>query len=263
MVVSIFISLFCLSIAGEQVKPLAEWRAERFEQLSAPHGWMSQVLLQWLLPGKNQIHLPRGTQKILEVTYQQKTAGQPATVSIPALNKAFPKLTEDQSIPLGDLLVQVIVRDEGVGIRVRDPQSAARKKYKRLRWFPEKKEWIVTGGFLPFEQAQWTTVQDSSGREQKLKAVGKVTFEKNGSKHSLIAFDDGEDLFIPFRDKTSGKETYGAARFLSARVEGNQTTLDFNRAYNPPCAFTKFATCPYPPRENTLEIAVEAGEKKP
>ncbi|MBW1679533.1 MAG: DUF1684 domain-containing protein, partial [Deltaproteobacteria bacterium] len=137
------------------------------------------------------------------------------------------------------------------------------KNYKELDFFLPDPAYRMEAEFVPYSEPKKVTVATAVGTEVDLDAKGIVKFQIHGLDYELEAFEGGKDgLFFIFRDETSGKETYGASRFMAADILANgKVDLNFNRAYNPPCAYTAFATCPLPPDKNVLSVRIEAGEK--
>ena len=168
----------------------------------------------------------------------------------------------DDKLVIGPLTMIVIERDGRQGIRLRDKNSKYRRSFKGLQYFPVKAEYRVEARWLPYPKAKKVVVNTViEGVRETYEATGEVEFTLAGRKLRLEPVVDEGELFYIFRDLTAGKSTYGAGRFLySALAKDGKVTLDFNKAYNPPCAFTPFATCPLPPPQNRLDTAVEAGE---
>ena len=157
--------------------------------------------------------------------------------------------------------------DEFMG---RHPQSPlgyqAQRTFNGLSYYEPNPDYIVEAEVVPFPGDEPTTIMETStGDRREYRRLAELRFKIEGQPVALTVYSDpaGQELFLPFKDQTNGDETYGAGRYLyaDAAVDG-KVTIDFNRAYNPPCAFTAFATCPLPPRQNWLKLAVEAGEKK-
>ena len=140
---------------------------------------------------------------------------------------------------------------------------AARTGFLGLDYFPIDPAWRIEAKWVPFEPPREIRIASIVGTSENEKSPGKAVFDREGKTFELIPVQESPDsLFFIFSDETSGKETYGAARFLySDPPRGGKVVLDFNRAVNPPCAFTPFATCPLPPKENRLTVRVTAGEK--
>lgn len=164
----------------------------------------------------------------------------------------------------GSLLFQVIVRGGRGFLRVKDRESEVRRGFTGIERYPVGGRWRVTARLEPHDPPRGVMVPDVLGNLEESPSPGTLVFELEGRECRLTPMGGpGEELFIVFADATSGDETYGGGRFLSAdppRPDGT-VVLDFNLATNPPCAFTPYATCPLPPQGNTLPVAVRAGEK--
>jgi uncharacterized protein len=144
-----------------------------------------------------------------------------------------------------------------------------KEDFRGANYYPVSLQYKVVATFVPEEHPGIFRVQTSTGDHKEYTRAGRLQFEIDGQKLSLVAFDPpadeplhGNRLFVPFRDKTSSKETYGAGRYLDLNKRpGDQYVLDFNRAYNPYCAYSPYYSCPIPPGENTLPVEIRAGEK--
>jgi hypothetical protein len=159
------------------------------------------------------------------------------------------------------LTLFVIERGEKIGLRLRDKRSALRRDFRGCRWYPVKPEYRVQGRFMAYPKTRKLRIPSVAGTSEEEESPGEVEFGWGGRKFRLTPVLDGESLWFIFRDRTSGKTTYGGGRFLYADPpKDGSVTLDFNRAYNPPCAFNPYTTCPIPPPENRLSFPVEAGE---
>jgi len=157
----------------------------------------------------------------------------------------------------------VLKRGEKYGLRFKDRNSVARRNFTGLRWYPAKEEYRVTAHFIHYETPREVPIINILGDIEKYNSPGLLRFTLKGQEYTLEPVAVGEKrLFIIFRDLTSNRTTYGAARFLYTDwpVDG-QVEVDFNQAVNPPCAFTIYATCPLPTRQNRLNVAIEAGEQ--
>jgi uncharacterized protein (DUF1684 family) len=165
---------------------------------------------------------------------------------------------------LGDVQVWVHQSGNRPAIRVRDRNNHLRKAFTGMKWYPVNAAYRVEGVFEPYDKPKHLQIPNMLGDIDDMESPGHVTFTLNGREHSMAVITEDEDNFwFIFRDLTSGEETYPAARFLyTPRPDAKgKVTLDFNRAENPPCAFNPYATCPLPPKENRLQVRVEAGEK--
>lgn len=264
---------------------IAAWRAERETRLRSETGWLSLAGLFWLEEGPNTFGSAAGNDITLPLGSAPARAGaielrngrvtlrmEPgATATIAGRNVDAPaELRTDASgapdvIALGRLSMLVIDRSGKLALRVRDPQSPVRLGFKGLQWYPVDESWRVTGRFVPHTRPRTLSLADVTGQVQHMTAPGYVVFTHRGRELKLepvLERPDSKELFFIFRDQTSGRETYGAGRYLYAPLPREGTVvIDFNKAYSPPCAFTNYATCPLPPRQNRLAVRVEAGEK--
>jgi uncharacterized protein (DUF1684 family) len=164
----------------------------------------------------------------------------------------------------------VVDRDGRKGLRVKDSEAALRTHFAGLDYFPIDPSWRIVADWVPFDPPHTLEMGTEIGTIDKVSVPGKAVFHRDGRTFELLPYQEekGGELFFVLADRTSGRETYGAARFLYAALPAGgigkpgKVVLDFNQAYNPPCAFTPFATCPLAPPENRLDMAVTAGEKK-
>jgi uncharacterized protein len=264
-------------------------RARRIASLTKTDGWLTLVDLHWLEPGNNVFGSDPASAIVLTAPGIPTRAGsfelQPggsvalrseagAPVSVNGAPPSAAPLATDRSgkpdvVTIGRLRVSIIQRGDRLALRVRDPESPARKSFQGLTYFPVDPRLRVTGTFEPYAAFREVEVPSAHGPAQTLLAAGLVRFELKGKVLALEPFVDGPDddtFFFVFRDLTAGAQTYGAGRFLNAGAPkaGDRTVvLDFNLATNPPCAFTPFATCPLPTPQNDLPVRIEAGEKAP
>jgi uncharacterized protein len=172
---------------------------------------------------------------------------------------------QGQQATFDDRLVEICRRDGQFMIRPRDPNNPVRTGYTGTATYPPNIEWTVNGKFHPYDEPRSVQVGASvEGLTQVYESTGEIEFEIADQVLRLVAFQDDDplELFIVFTDQTAGSTTYRACRFLTTDAPDSEghVVLDFNRATNPPCAYTDFATCPLPPRENHLSVKVEAGE---
>ena len=260
------------------------WRDKRHTRLASESGWLTLVGLHWLQPGdnafgsdpSNPVPLPEGKAPkhagVLTLAdgrvHLRTEPGSGLTIDgKPVVERDLGDDMSDKTdvMTIGDLSFYVIKRDDRVGIRVKDKNSPVRAGFKGIDYFPADSKWRVTAKFVPYDVAKKVAVPTVLGTTDMMDAPGLVTFTIDGRELSLqpVVEDPKEPtLFFIFKDGTSAEETYGAGRFLYADMpKDGRVVLDFNQAYNPPCAFTPYATCPLPPKENWLPIRVEAGEK--
>jgi uncharacterized protein len=164
---------------------------------------------------------------------------------------------------LGDVQVWVHQSGDRPAIRVRDKNNPLRKEFTGMKWYPVNDAYHVEGTFEPYDKPRTVQVPNLLGDIDTMTSPGTVSFSLGGKSIRMAAIaENDKELWFIFRDLTSGNETYPAARFLyTPRPVDGKVPLDFNKAENPPCAFNAYATCPLPPKENRLEVRVEAGEK--
>jgi uncharacterized protein (DUF1684 family) len=249
---------------------IARWHREREAGLKAADGWLTLVGLFWLHEGANpfgkdpsgEIVLPDGPARagIFQLEHGKVTV---------TLDGRTRELHPDSDSPkdvlkVGRLRLLAIRRGDKLGIRVKDPESPARREFHGIESFPADESYRVT--------AQWVAephkipILNVLGQTEDSDCPGYAVFRLQGREFRLYPIIEGpgaKELFYIFRDETSAKETYGAGRFLYSDMPKNaKVVLDFNTANNPPCAFTPYATCPLPPPENRLPVRIEAGEKR-
>lgn len=286
-------SVFCLFLGISKVyameSELKTWRIERENRLKAPAGWLSVVGLSWLKEGNNSmgssfgkdVRLPESAPKDLgQITLRGGKAKvrfnsvegvrlgdakvQKNTDYDLGLDKADKKEGEPK-IKLGSVEFFLIERKNGVGVRVKDSEAEARKNFKGCVWFDENPKYKITAKWVPLKPAKKLMIPDVIGNVNEEDSPGYAEFKLEGKTYKLYPTQEDDQLFYVFRDKTSGKQTYGSARFLYSNLadKNGEIILDFNKAYNPPCAFTDYATCPRAPEENILSATLLVGEKKP
>jgi uncharacterized protein (DUF1684 family) len=231
-----------------------EWRANYEASLKAPDGWLSVAGLSWLHEGANTIELPTKKSIVLrldsgKVTYEKRQLKSDAT-------------DHPDILKFGGVTLTIIERGGKTGIRLRDPNAETRREFTGCNWFPADPAWRINAKWVPYPKAKTIAITNILGMTDQEPSPGYAEFTLQGKKRTLEpVLEDGE-LFFMFKDATSARTTYGAGRFLYASLpKGNEVELDFNKAHNPPCAFTAFATCPLPPKQNILTAAIEAGEK--
>jgi uncharacterized protein len=235
-----------------------QWRMQYEASLKAPNGWLSVAGLSWLKEGANAVDLPADApQKSIalrldhgKVTYQGRL--------LKTDNAEHPDV-----LTFGDVSVTIIERVGKFGIRIRDPHAETRRDFKGCTWYPADPAWRIQAKWVAYPKPKTIAITNILGMTDQEPSPGYAEFTIHGQTMRLEpVLDDGE-LFFMFKDATSAKTTYGAGRFLYAEIpKGNTVELDFNKAHNPPCAFTAFATCPLPPKQNALTASIEAGEKK-
>ena len=261
---------------------LMTWRQQKDESLIASTGWLALAGLYWLAEGKNTIGsdlncdviLPDGAPMHLgAIDFQhgqarlKVTCPEPVQVDgAPALD--LPLLADSveggpSHVTIGDVTFAIIQRSDQTAVRVWDARQPARLAFSGRLWFPVDARYRTTAVFHQHEPLRSAEVANTLGMMVAMDNPGWVDFDLADQSFRLEAFAGGDNtLWFIFRDGTSGVETYGAGRYLYALLRPDGAVdLDFNRAYNPPCAFTPYATCPRPPAGNTLAVRIEAGER--
>jgi len=260
------------------------WRAERDQKMKSPTSWLTIAGLFWLEDGektfgtdtRNNIVLPEGSAPPFAGRFMLQN-GEVRVVSSGSVLKHEGTIIEEMVmksdvdgdpdiIELNDLQMWVIERGDRVAIRLRDINASRYRRYRGLRFYRSKKYYKLKAEFVPFSEPKIVKVPTVVGMEAEMISLGYVKFKLLGKDLRLDAFKaepESKKLFIIFRDRTSGDETYGGGRFLVAQImDDGSVDLNFNRAYNPPCAYTPYATCPLPSPQNELPVKIEAGEKK-
>ena len=270
------------ALAAEQAA-VTQWRVARLQSLTSDTGWLGLVGLLWLKDGDNSFGRGASNALLLENPSLAEQAGtfilhdhtvhfiarpgsgitrhgEPVTEILMASDAA----AEPTVLSSGSLRFFIIERGGRLGVRVRDLNSPRRRDFRGLEYFPLSTDWNITARFEPYQPARHIKIINILGMEEDALAPGALLFSRNGQQWRLDAIEEAPgdtDLFVMFQDGTSGHETYGGGRFMEIALPRDGTTqLDFNKAYNPPCALNDFATCPLPPPQNRLTLRVEAGE---
>jgi uncharacterized protein (DUF1684 family) len=264
--------------APDDTAEVEAWREERYARLRNPTGWLTLAGLGWLKPGVNRIGsaadadvvLPSGPEVAGTVTVAE---GRPVTAEGAFLHGGKPaldlELTSDADgeptlLELGPLRLCLIDRGGRLAIRTWDTTAAARAEFEGIEHWPVDPAWRLTARLEP-TPGRTVDVPDVFGEIEPETSPGDLAFEVEGRTHRLQAVpgDDAGELWLIFGDATNGRETYGGGRYLYADAPDadGSVIVDFNRAYNPPCVFTPYATCPLPWPANRLPIRIEAGER--
>lgn len=268
----------------EERTRIDRWRAQRVSSLTADDGWLTLAGLFWLAEGPNTFGRSPASSLRLEnaalapecgyfLLRQHRVrfiarpgsgvthAGRPVT----ELDLTSDAAGQPTVLESGSLRFFVIDRAGNLGVRVRDLDSPRRTGFRGLDYFPVSTDWVLDARFVPYEPVRHLRIVNILGMEVDSISPGAVVFMKDGHEWRLdtVLEQPGDSqLFIMFADSTSGHETYGAGRFLYIPLPtAGRARLDFNQAYNPPCALNDFATCPLPPQQNRLPLRVDAGEK--
>ena len=271
---------------------LESWRAQRATNLQAPEGWLSLIGLAWLKEGDNAfgsdldsriqieakipahvgiVHLANGKLRLLPPAggfpKDLKVDGHPAKEQDLFADDA----EQPSKLTIGTITIIVINRDGRFALRIKDPQAATRTDFHGLRWYAPNPAYRVTARWIPYSTPKMLDIPTVLGTTTHLPAPGAAEFTIDGQTVRLepvLEDPKSTELFFIMRDATSKTKTYGAGRFLYTSLpdhgltQPGQLVLDFNRLINPPCAFTPYATCPLPPQQNRLSIAIPAGERR-
>lgn len=265
----------------EYIAEVEQWHQKRIARLKEETGWLNLVGLFWLKEGENRfgsandndIIFPSGPEHIgllflkdsvvtIKVNPGQNVLGNGSSVSEMILKNDHSDSTT--FLQAGSLKWNIIKRTKGFGIRLRDLSSRLVKEFKGIERFPVKEKWRIEAKFEIYDPPKKILIPDIVGTIDEENSPGAAVFEADGETFRMDALDAGGNrIWFIFADETSGEETYGAGRFLyTDKPDSNGIViLDFNKAYNPPCVFTKFATCPLPPKDNYLKLRITAGEK--
>jgi len=260
-----------------------EWRARREQRLKAEDGWLNLVGLHFLKPGANRFGSGTDMDLVLPphscvpfagtftlegstVHFEMRRAQRGLLNDTPAQKGTLAPQTEDRPADVlahNHLRFTVIERGGRLALRVRDLRAALLSSFQPLSYFRAQEDAVVIAQFQPFAEPESMAIANILGFEEEQLIPGVLVFTWQGTQLELLPVPEGKQFFLMFKDKTSGRTTYGGGRYLYVDLpdENNQVRINFNRAYTPPCAFTAFATCPLPPARNWLPIALEAGEK--
>lgn len=259
-------------MSADYADQLDAWKLKRRAALTAPNGWLNIIGRWWLSEGSvtlgsaegNDLVLPTGPARLGTLT--QDGAG--VVTFTPADGGESLRLVPDKKRPPNferdGLLVEITTLNGENAVRIRDTRSTAPGELEPLTYFPADPSWRITARWVPFETPKGVTVGTTKDIDTEVEVTHKAVFEKNGETYELIAtHGTPESPQFVIRDLTSKDTTYPASRFVyGENVTADSIVLDFNKAINPPCAFTEFAVCPLPPTENVLQIRIEAGEKR-
>jgi len=267
----------------DYIKAIEKWRSDEETDLKKETGWLTVAGLFWLKEGINTVgagpdfdvrltdNFKQG--KFGEIEFKNGVAGlkvesgveaQSDGKSISTINLVSDEKGKPTEIRTGSQTFYLIRREDRFGIRLKDSKSKARLAFKGQHWFPIDEGYKVTARFEALPEPKELMVPNVLGGFFKMKSPGILKFALKGKDYSLqpVTEEDGS-LFIIFRDGSNLSETYKAGRFLyTGKPVNGEAVLDFNKAENPPCAFTPFATCPLAPPQNSLDVEIKAGEKR-
>lgn len=284
LVLTLLFSSSCLAANDAERADVEQFRAQRLSELTGESGWLTLVGLFWLDPGENTFGRDRDNHLVLDSPHLPPKAGSffleghsvrfvarpDAHIThegqpVASINLASDLEPQPTTLASGSLEFFLIERDGHLGIRVRDRDSPRRRNFRGLDYFPISSEWAFDARFEPYPPGRRIPIANILGMQADEECPGALVFTKDGREWRLDAVLESpgdQELFIMFADDTSGHETYGGGRFLHVPLpKDGRVRLDFNKAYNPPCAFNDFSTCPLPPPQNRLKLHVTAGEK--
>jgi len=278
---AVILGAACVSAASQDASYRAsveKWRQDYESDLKSDHGWLAIAGLFWLHEGENRF----GSSAVNDIVLPESAPadagyfdfhggkitayvnpGVTATMDGKPVTTAELQPDSDKGrLMLGELGLWVHASGDRYAIRMQDKNSKLRANFAGLHWFPVDESYRVSAHYVAYAQTKPVDIQNLAGDALKLPISGYVTFTLHGEEYRLEAeADPSGALSFVFRDQTSGKETYPASRFLdTGPVKNGEVALDFNEAYNPPCAYNPYTTCPLPPPENRLKVRIEAGE---
>jgi uncharacterized protein (DUF1684 family) len=257
---------------------ITQWRKDHAEELMKNEGPLAMAGLFWLEEGDTPIGTGKSNKIVLPAGATSERVGvlslhdgrvtlkidrdAAVVVSGAAASGTVDMQPESTRADMGDLTIMVIHRGKRIGIRMFDLNCRGRREFEGLKWYPVDPAYRVRAKYTEYATPKSLPITNILGDTSPVANPGYVEFTVDGKMCRLEAQSDGAGFFFNFHDGTSGHETYPAGRFLNTPgPQGGYVDLDFNMAVNPPCAFTKYATCPLPPKDNFLNVAIPAGEK--
>lgn len=271
----------------DYVREVEAWREQRETRLRSPEGWLAVSGLVWLdadefTIGKSEkcsIRLPDNdlpdhvgslrirdgivTFHINDISVEVLLNGKPERSGLLRIDQTRPEADSPDVLKVGRTTLHLIRRTSQLAIRLRDPQSPLRLQFPGEVWFPVDARYRVIARYTPYEESRRIEITNVKGGKYEDRLVGFVEFELDGRSLRLDVQQESDDmLFVNFRDRTAGHQTFGAGRFLNTSLPENGTViLDFNKAYNPPCAYNTHTLCPLPPSQNHLPVDILAGAR--
>lgn len=276
---------------------IQKWQNDRVAGLTKDDGWLTLIGLFWLNEGENKLGSDAKNPIVLPKDKAPRVAGSlwlekghvmlkrnpgvPISVAMHTVDNVTIgdrmvlttyDLKDDNEdggptiLKLSSLLINVVRRGDRIGVRVKDTDSKTRREFKGLEYFPIDPKWRIQARVEPYQPPKMIPITNVLSMTDNETSPGALAFEFDGKTYRIDPIlEKGEtDWFVMIADETTGSETYGAGRYLyvSPPDASGKVVIDFNKTYSPPCAFTNFATCPLPPRQNHLPFRIEAGEKK-
>lgn len=283
----LLIYTLCLTLASSCETPpdpayvdkLMKWRSDRTDFLKSEEGFINLAGLYWFNEGMNTLGSAETSDVILPADFPAQLANIEWSADLAIISQVTDKqllidgkqATQDtiygkgkpKALSWGSYRFYVIKRADKLGLRVKNYDHTRLKEALDIPYYPIDEDWVIEGKFDAYNPPKTLMIQNIVGLTYPVKCPGRLVFEIAGETYSLDPSMDGDQFYITFGDETNGEETYGAGRYLYANPpdENGNVILDFNKAYNPPCAFTEYATCPLPPSQNRLAFSLTAGEK--
>lgn len=263
------------------------WQKEREQKLRSENGWLTLVGRYPLKEGVNSFGVGNGNEIVLPDSLSEVGPARLGSIVVNPLSgtvtlrladnvtmvsegkefqgeRPFDLKSEKRDwVSLGRMSMHVTERAGKFFLRVADNESAQRLSFPGCTWFAPNAKWRVEAKYVPYSNEKVLAINNILGEQIEQPCCGYAEFTVDGVVYKLDAIREGEGLFFVFRDATAGDTTYGGGRFIDIEkrpIAEATFILDFNRAYNPPCAFSKFTTCPLPPPQNVMKIRIEAGE---
>lgn len=262
-------------------KSVEKWRQDYDAKLRSDDGWLTVAGLFWLHEGENSFGSAAGNDIVLpsqavpsRAGYLDLHAGKTvvhvnagARITMGGKPVDIAELRPDSKqdrLTIGDLTFYVHASGNRFALRLKDKNNKLRREFKGPNWYPVNEAFRVTARYTAFPSLRPVEIETVMGDHAELVMAGYVTFSLAGKQYRLDAEqDESGGLFVVFRDLTSKTETYQASRFLDTDPpKDGVVELDFNKAYNPPCAYNPYTTCPLPTPGNRLQIEIPAGEKR-
>ncbi|MDH3648561.1 MAG: DUF1684 domain-containing protein [Saprospiraceae bacterium] len=268
------------STSAEYLNEIRQWHHQRIERLKAPDGWLSLVGLYWIRQGEQTfgsandrdirfpINAPANIGTIAlagDSVMMQVVDDLPVTIDNEIVSNQLIYKTgiEAPLLGLDDLTWHIMKRGDRYALRLKDQSSPLIAAMDSIPRYPISSEWKIRAKFSPADSADTILLDDVQGMKRPYQPAGSLRFQVDSKSYEVTVLNSGEErYFLIFGDETNGVETYGGGRYLYPNMadKDGMTYIDFNKAFNPPCAFTDFATCLLPPPQNKIPVLVEAGE---
>lgn len=271
-------------VLAEWKTDVTDWREARVKSLERPHGWLSLIGMEWFKRGTNSIGsaetndivLPHGPKHVGDFILgtENKIQFKPNSSVLADIKVNDEEIADDidvkmdtsgePSVFLVDSFQFYVIERGKPALRIKDSKAETLKNFKGIEYFPLDEKYNTKAEFVAYEPHKDVEIINVLGLLSKDKSPGYLKFNIDGEEYRLDTLDAGDDYYLIFADRTSGRTTYGPGRFLYAPKadESGKTTINFHKSYNPPCAFTDYSTCPLPPPQNRIRVFVNAGEKK-